>query len=99
MTPEELLQYCRDHGELYEIRISLPNRRYHSPVRRRLFGHLGGPTGYVVARDNGHAVVTFNRDDVMMALQRVLAPSAAGDTQGQVDLVHSDTGEVSREAA
>ena len=74
MTPEELLQYCKDHGELYEIRISLPNQRYHSPVRRRLFGHLGGPTGFVVAHDNGHAVVTFNRDDVMMALQRVLAP-------------------------
>lgn len=41
----------------------------------------------------------------MMALQRVLAPYAsglmsAGDAkgQGQADLVHSDAGEVSREA-
>lgn len=42
MTPEELLQYCKDQGELYEIRISLPNRRYHSPVRRRLSDTLVG---------------------------------------------------------
>jgi hypothetical protein len=95
MTPEELLQYCKDHGELYEIRISLPNGRYHSPVRRQLFGHLGGPTGYVVACDNGHAVVTFNRDDVMMALQRVLAPYASG----LMSAGDADAGEVSREAA